>query len=361
MSHLEEGNGRVLFWIIFTLLIVAAGIFVWPFINAILIAGVLSVLLYPTYAKLNQRMSANSASLLVTLGAVAVVLVPLVTASVIGGAQAYEKLNAFVNERGNGSSEGVAQVIFTEVDKHLKPVLASVGVKDFHLQKYWEENKGELQTAARAPLAKLGKDIVVGIVTVVIALLTMFFMLRDGKSLINPLCEVIPLPREETIAILLKMASTIRAVFLGIVLVSILQGLMAGITYWALGIPGAFLWMLLTIVVCMIPLLGGPVMYFPLAIYLFATDQPVKAFVLLGVGLGIISQIDNLLRPFVIGANAKLHPMAVFFSLLGGVLAMGPIGLMAGPIVLTIILGFIDVLRTRRRLIDEMEALPEPA
>jgi len=356
MSEFEKGNGRVVFWLVFVLLIIAAGIFVWPFLNAILVAGVLSVLLFPTYKRLNARFSDTISSLIVTLGAVAVILVPLVAASVIGGAQAYQKVNAFISERGDTAA--AIDSISKDIDVAVKPWLAKVGVTDFHLKEYWEENKEEIQSSARAPLTQGAKGFVIGVVTLVIALLTMFFMLRDGKSLIDPVCEVIPLPREETLAIMQRMSNTIRAVFLGIVLVAIVQGLIAGILYWALGIPGAFLWMLVTMVICMIPLLGGPVIYFPMALWLFAIGEPVKALILLGVGLGIISQIDNLLRPFVIGANAKLHAMAVFFSLLGGVLAMGPIGLMAGPIVLTILLGFIDVLRTRRRLIDQISEMP---
>jgi len=355
---MENGNGRIIFWLIFCLLILAAGILVWPFVNAILVAGVLSVLLYPIYARLTKRYSDTISSLIVTLGAVAVILIPTVVASVVGGAQAYERINVFISEKGDTSA--AVESIITDTERTIKPVLEKVGVKNFHLRDYWEENKDSIQSNLRAPLTQGAKSFVVGVISLVIALLTMFFMLRDGKNLINPVCEVIPLPKAETLGILQRMASTIRAVFLGIVLVAIIQGLMAGIVYWALGIPGAFLWTLLTIVICMIPLLGGPVIYFPMAIWLFAVGEPVKAIVLLGVGLGIISQIDNLLRPFVIGANAKLHAMAVFFSLLGGVLAMGPIGLMAGPMVLTLLLGFIDVLRTRRRLLDEIGEMPMP-
>ncbi len=291
MTHFEQGHGRIVFWLIFFLLIIAAGIFVWPFLNAILVAGVLSVLLFPFYKRLTGRFSDTVASLIVTLGAVAVILLPLVTASIIGGAQAYQRVNVFISEQGDTAA--AIESVTKDLDERLKPLLEKVGVTDFHLKGYWEENKESIQDSAKSPLTEGLKGFVIGVVTLVIALLTMFFMLRDGKSLIDPVCEVVPLPREETLAILQRMSNTIRAVFLGIVLVAIFQGLIAGILYWALGIPGAFLWMLLTMVICMIPLLGGPVIYFPMALWLFATGEPVKAFVLLGVGLGIISQIDN--------------------------------------------------------------------
>jgi predicted PurR-regulated permease PerM len=78
----------------------------------------------------------------------------------------------------------------------------------------------------------------------------------------------------------------------------------------------------------------------------------------LGVGFLIISQIDNLLRPLFIGARTKLHEIPVFFSLLGGVIALGPIGLMAGPMLLTLILAIVDILRLRKEqtaAMDEIE------
>jgi predicted PurR-regulated permease PerM len=68
---------------------------------------------------------------------------------------------------------------------------------------------------------------------------------------------------------------------------------------------------------------------------------------LLIVGVGILSQIDNFLRPFVVGSRIDLHPMAIFVALFGGVIALGPIGLFAGPMALSASLSLLDHYRER--------------
>jgi hypothetical protein len=83
----------------------------------------------------------------------------------------------------------------------------------------------------------------------------------------------------------------------------------------------------------------------------------VEAIVLLAVGFGIITQVDNLLRPWMIGSRIKSHYITTFFSLLGGVLAFGPVGIMAGPVLLTLLLGLVDVIRERRRLANGEPAI----
>lgn len=388
MSHIEQGNGKIIFWVILVLAIVAAGIVVWPFVPAILWATVLTVLLNPMYQKLRKRTSDTGAALIVTLGPAALIIGALIAAGAVGGAQGLAKLNEAlatppkqeqsVKPTGQPTPESPAGLgaasestktasepaetnldrFAALIDDAIAPLAAYVGAKDFKVKPYWEEHQAEIIQGIRAPLINAVKGFVIGAVTLVISLLTMFFMMRDGHRLLDPACEVVPLPREETITILERMATTIKAVFIGIVLVAIIQGFMAGIAYWALGVPGAFLWMLITMIACMIPLLGSPIIYVPLSLWLISKGEPVKGAILLVVGFGIISNIDNLLRPFFIGASAKLHPMAVFFSLLGGVLAMGPVGLMAGPMLLTLLLGLTDVVRVRRRLIDQVSEAP---
>jgi predicted PurR-regulated permease PerM len=85
-----------------------------------------------------------------------------------------------------------------------------------------------------------------------------------------------------------------------------------------------------------------------MSLLLVATGKPVNGLILAGIGFLIVSNIDNLLRPFIIGSQVELHPMAVFFSLLGGVLLFGPVGIMAGPMVLTILLALQDIVREMR-------------
>jgi predicted PurR-regulated permease PerM len=98
----------------------------------------------------------------------------------------------------------------------------------------------------------------------------------------------------------------------------------------------------------------------PAALLLFITREPIwKPIVMLAWGFGIVSNLDNFLRPIFISMGSRLHMIAIFFSLLGGVFTLGPIGLMAGPILLTVILAMLDVLREKRRISEGLPPLTE--
>jgi predicted PurR-regulated permease PerM len=160
---------------------------------------------------------------------------------------------------------------------------------------------------------------------------------------------LVPLPRDRAEEILVKMSQTIHAVFVGVVMVAVVQGTIAGLAYWALGVPSPLVWFVATTVLCAIPLLGAPLIYIPLSLLLMARGDVWQGVVLLAIGFGLVSQIDNILKPWVIGARTNLHPMAIFFSLLGGVFALGPVGIMAGPVLLTLLLALQDIVRERNR------------
>lgn len=353
MNKADLGHKKILFWTIFGVTTVAATMVFWPFISALLWATVLAILMWPFFAKLNKRFSKNFSALMATLVTAVVIVLPFAGLGTIVGIQVYHFANQLIEQRSPTQKSVTMDEIATKADELLHPVLSQIGLGDVDVKTYIDTHKSDLTTAVRGPLTKLIADLGFTILTLVFALMTMFFMLRDGPKLRDPVCELVPLPASETLVILDKMRSTVQSVFVGVVLVSIIQAIIAGITYWILGVPAPLLWAFVTFVFCTIPMLGGPVVYVPLAIKLVIDGRIPQALILLFIGFGVISTVDNFLRPVFIGARSDLHPMAIFFSLLGGVLVMGPIGLMAGPMVLTLMLGLIDIVRAQRRLEEE--------
>ncbi len=358
MSEHEKGHGRVLFWTILGGTILAAVYVFRPFFVALLWASVLAVLMYPVYRFVSKRFSKNFSALVATLITAIVIVVPFAGLGTVVGIQVYHFANQLIEERAPGSSFVTIEQIAAKADDLMHPVLSQVGI-DVDVERYIIDNKSNIVSAVRGPLTKFVLDLGYTIVTLSLALITMFFMLRDGPRLLDPVCELVPLPREETVSILSNMRATIESVFVGVLLVSIIQGLIAGTAYYVLGVPSPLLWALITTVFCTIPMLGAPVVYVPLAIKLIIDGHIAQALILLAVGFGIVSVIDNFLRPIFIGSRSELHPMAIFFALLGGVVFVGPIGIMVGPIVLTLLLGLVDVLRARRRLDAEQAATEE--
>lgn len=348
----DFNQSNVIFWIITLGVLVAAGILLSAFVPAILWATVLSVLLFPLFKRFCKRTSRNVSALLTTILAAVVIVLPFGVFGTVLGVQAYTHIGDFIVEAKDGEQTLTVDHLAIEADKRIAPILHQLGLTEFSALEYIRENRDDIGRRLTGPVTQGATKLLMTVVTLIVALLTMFFMLRDGRRLLQPAVEIVPLPREETIAILERMAATIRSVFVGIVLVGMIQGLLAGVLYFSFGVKGALVWMAVTMFFCMIPLMGAPLVYVPLSLLLILQGSLGKGLALLGLGFLVISQIDNVLRPFFISAGTKLHPMAVFFSLLGGVLAMGPIGIMAGPMLLTLLLGLIDVLRARRRLYD---------
>ena len=302
---------------------------------------------------MKQKFGPQFSALVATMVTAVVIVLPFAGLGTIVGIQVYDFANKIIAQREPGQNGVTVEQIAIKADEVLKPVLAQVGLGQIDVRAYIDTHRNELVTAVRGPLAKLVASLGTTIITLVIALLTMYFMLLDGPKLLDPVCELVPLPRSETLKILTKMQNTVKAVFISVVMVSSIQALIAGIAYWTLGVESPLVWAVVTFVFCTIPLLGAPVIYVPLALKLMAEGNIGKGLVLIGVGFGLISVIDNFLRPFFIGARSDLHPMSVFFALLGGVLLFGPVGIMAGPMVVTLLLGIIEILRAQSRLNDE--------
>ncbi|MGV3619001.1 MAG: AI-2E family transporter [Fimbriimonas sp.] len=341
-SHLALG--------LLVLLFVGVGAaIVLPFLPALLWATVLSILTFPLYARWKRRLSrvprlngdlgASVASLIATLFTLVIILIPFL---MIGGGL-FLQFSGVVQEFSGRSMEDILR----QADGTIRPIADQLGAKGFSLAAYVQEHREQIVSGVRQPLTRFAGQAGFTILTLVIALLTQFFMLRDSHRLEEPAVELVGLPRERTLGILERVAETVRAVFVGTVLVAMIQGAIIGVAYAFVGVPNALLLGVLSAMLCIIPLLGAPVVYIPVGLALIAQGNMKGGLIILGVGFAIVSQIDNVLKPFFIGGRANLHPMAIFFSILGGVLLVGPIGVMAGPMALTILLALQDVVRER--------------
>ncbi|MBL8069095.1 MAG: AI-2E family transporter [Armatimonadetes bacterium] len=351
MHDFKSRNGFIIFWIVAIAVIGGVIYLVSPFLPAILWASVFSILLYPAFERLVAKgWKRGTAALAVTLVPAFVVTLPLAVAGSIAGVQVVSYAQQLLHDsgRGVGAETDVLRTLGDELDKTLKPLMDRVGATDIHMADVLDKNKAEIGRRISAPLSRGIQNFVFTVLTLVISLLTMFFMVRDGHNMKEPVLDLVPLPREDTEKILQQIANTVRSVFYSVVVVAGIQGGLALLLYWIVGVPGAIPLALLTTLFCTIPLLGAPVVYVPIGLSLLIQGKIWQGVLVLVIGFGLISTIDNVLRPLFIGARTKLHEIPVFFALIGGVVALGPVGLMAGPMLLTLFLALVDILRLRR-------------
>jgi predicted PurR-regulated permease PerM len=176
-------------------------------------------------------------------------------------------------------------------------------------------------------------------------LLMLFFLLRDGPSLRNELRNVSPFSAQQESEIVDHVARTVRGVLQAMVVVPIAQGVLAGLGFWYFGVPSPLAWGVAVVFAAFVPILGSPLGWVPAAVYLFNTGPPRPAIGLTLYGIVVISGIDNLIKPLILRGAAQIHPLLGFLSILGGMLAFGPLGFLVGPVVLSLVISAIRIYR----------------
>jgi predicted PurR-regulated permease PerM len=184
------------------------------------------------------------------------------------------------------------------------------------------------------------------VVELFIFFLFLFFLLRDGRSFLAVARSLSPLSSEQETRVTEHLAATARGALLGVLVVPIAQGALATIGYWMFGVPNALLWGSITVIACLIPLLGAPVVWIPITVFLFFTHPAWQAIAMLAYGTFVVSGIDNVLKPMLLSGAARVHPLPGFLSVVGGTLAFGPAGLLVGPVVLSLAISALYIYRT---------------
>ena len=170
------------------------------------------------------------------------------------------------------------------------------------------------------------------ILDVFLLLYTMFFLLIDGPSMLKGILNHLPLHDDEKEQMVDRFMAVTRAAVRGTVIIGIVQGGLAGIAFRVVGIPDALFWTVVMVVMSIVPVIGGALIWVPACVVLIATGK-VWAGILLAAFCGlVVGSIDNLLRPWLVGREAKLHDLTILFSTLGGLAAFGPTGFIIGPV-----------------------------
>lgn len=167
-----------------------------------------------------------------------------------------------------------------------------------------------------------------------------FFLLRDGRQLVESLVNIIPLGNERERLLFRNIAGVARATVKGNLLVAIVQGALGGLVFWLLEIPAPLLWGVTMAVLSLIPAVGASLIWLPVAIYLYADGQWTAATVLIIYGILVIGLADNILRPLLVGRDTKLPDWMVLLSTLGGLAIFGINGFVVGPLIAVLFVAF---------------------
>mgnify|MGYP002813365126 CR=1 FL=1 len=189
----------------------------------------------------------------------------------------------------------------------------------------------------------VARNVAVFVFDFTIMVFTLFFLFRDGERLYRGLRDVIPMDPRDKDAIFGVLYQTLSAVTQGMVATSVAQGVLTWVALWALGLPYTAFLGVLAGFLSLIPFVGAAGVWIPCTIYLAATGDLVRAVILLVYGSTIISMVDNVLRPLLIGGQTRLPTLFLFFGILGGVQTYGVLGIFLGPVLLAIVIAFVRI------------------
>jgi predicted PurR-regulated permease PerM len=180
------------------------------------------------------------------------------------------------------------------------------------------------------------KNIFIFIIKFVFMVIAMFFLFKDGEKWGRTILDIIPLKKEEIDILRSKFHQMIYAVFYGILLTSLAQGILAGIGYAVAGIASPVLLGAATAISSIVPIIGTTIIWIPVVGYLFLSGNAGHAIALGLWCLLVVGTIDNMIRPLFISGHSKTPLFLTILGVFGGLTAFGFIGIILGPLILVI-------------------------
>jgi predicted PurR-regulated permease PerM len=164
-------------------------------------------------------------------------------------------------------------------------------------------------------------------------LYTMFYFLIDGKTLLHKILYYIPLENKDEQQLLQRFTSVAKATIKGTLIIGIIQGALCGLGFALAGIPSPVFWGCLMAVASIIPSVGTAIVWFP-ALLILLLSKDIGGAIIISISCGLIAgNIDNLIRPRLVGRDTKKHDLFILFSTFGGIAMFGIFGIIIGPII----------------------------
>lgn len=176
-----------------------------------------------------------------------------------------------------------------------------------------------------------------------IVLFAMFYFFRDGGAIVQRLRYLSPLEERYEDLLIRRMVSTSRATLRATLIIGFIQGTLGAITLNYAGIQAPVLWGIAMWVMALFPLVGTWVIMYPIGVIELLQGHLRDGLVIILMTLLVISTIDNVIRPRLVGRRAGMHDLLVFFSTVGGLATFGLLGFIVGPIVASLFLALLDI------------------
>ncbi len=333
MTNQQNPLASYFFGVLLLAVVIMVGLIFYPYLNVFIVCLVLSVMFRPMFLKLRTAFGGRSAlaAIISTIIAFAVLLGPV---AFIGTKIFAEAKDLYVSLARGGD-------IFDNFGiRNLEAQIRSFAPHlNIDLQTYVRQGLGWIVQNAGATITT-ASNVVLGTFLSVIIL---YYIFKDGHRFRGILLRLSPLPNHYDEEIISRLSQTVNSIIRGSLVVAIIQGVLTGVGFAIFGVPNAVLWGSIAAVAALIPAVGTSLVAIPAIIFLFvsgSTPQAIGLLIWAGTAVGLV---DNLLGPKLIGSKARIHPVLILISVLGGIQFFGPIGFLAGPLAVSLLLALFHI------------------
>lgn len=323
---------KFLYSLLVIVILITLAIF-YPFLTVFILAGAFAVILNPIFIWIKKHITRNNgavASIITIILFLILLCVPLFFA---GTVVFKETQDAYYSVLSNNNPGAFIQAIDTSINKLLPA--------GFTFNTY--EKVTQLFSFLANNLAGVFTYTFNTLLMLVLTVFTIFYLLKNGKEWEEGLVKLTPLSEKNVAEIISSLKNSIDRVLKGTFFIAIIQGVLSWLGFLIFGVPNAALWGVVASLASLIPNIGTSIVLTPAILFLYFTGMHLQAFGLLIWSFFLVGMIDNLLAPYLISKKTEISPMFIMFAILGGISLMGPIGLLVGPIVVSLLYSLISI------------------
>jgi len=332
---------NILFYTFVFLLAALLFLIARPFLVSFGWAGVLAVLCYPWTESLKLRWGKSRAAAVGTIAVTLILIVPGLLLTVLfvrEGAQTARNVQGLINAGA-----------FDWINRLWDWMVVRVGQTGSDLPKLLHDNTGRIGTFLATQLGALLRNIAAVLFDLFVTLFALFYFIRDSDALLRALRLALPFEEATREQILREAGELIHSSVRVSLLIAVVQGFLGGAAFALVGIRAPVFWGTIMAFFALLPVVGTWPVWVPAVIWLYATGHTGRALVLLAICAGLVSTMDNILRPLLMSGKARLNGFMIFVGVLGGVAAFGMLGIILGPLLIATAMSLLEAYDQREQ------------
>ena len=317
------------------------------FFSAIAIAAILDIVFYPLYARLKDSFGGRRALAagLTVLAVVLSVILPLIGMGILFTKQSLDLYQGLSAKAQDGSLDTILQFRdWSRVEGWLVAHAPWLDPQALNLKEIFLNFLRKVSGFGVAFGTAVASNVLAAVGTFAVVLFSLFFMLLDGATFASWAWGLAPLNEVHRRVVSRTFIGIIKSAVLGSGLVAIVQGLLGGLAFWMVGLPG-ILWGFVMVFTSLVPVVGTALVWIPAATVLFIQGHNGAGMFILVWGVVVISGSDNVIRLFVVKGPVRMHPLLIFFSVMGGIGLAGLLGVVYGPLIIAMVQTLLEIFR----------------